>query len=431
MAPTPILDELEARGLVQDTTGREELAALLAKESVSFYVGFDPTGTSLHAGSLVPIMLMARLQRAGHKPYPLVGGATGMIGDPSGKSQERQLLDGDALARNVAAIRTQLARFLDFGEVPNAAVMVNNHDWFEGVGYIAFLRDVGKHLTVNYMMAKDSVRSRLEDRDQGISYTEFSYMLLQAYDFAVLARQHGCRLQAGGSDQWGNITAGIELHRKLGGKEPLFGLTTPLLLDSKGEKMGKTAAGVRIWLDAELTSPYAFYQYWLNVPDEDVERLLKMFSWRDLEELAALIDAHRANPSERRAQRTLAEDVTTFVHGAEATARAIKASAVMFGGSLDGLRDADLEPLLGDVPSSMLPRASLEAGVGLVELLVTTGLGASKGAVKRLVTQGGVYVNNARVTDEGRVLGVADLGTETMIVLRSGKKSYHVVKVDR
>jgi tyrosyl-tRNA synthetase len=429
MAPSPILDELEARGLVQDTTGREELAALLAKESVSFYVGFDPTGTSLHAGSLVPIVLMARLQRAGHKPYPLVGGATGMIGDPSGKSQERQLLDPETLARNVAAIRAQLARFLDFGEAPNAAVMVNNHDWFQGVGYIEFLRDVGKHLTVNYMMAKDSVRSRLEDRDQGISYTEFSYMLLQAYDFAVLARRHGCRLQAGGSDQWGNITAGIELHRKLGGKEPLFGLTTPLLLDSKGEKMGKTAAGVRIWLDAELTSPYAFYQYWLNVADEDVERLLKMFSWRSLDELATVLEEHRSNPSERRAQRTLAEDVTTFVHGADATARAIKASAVMFGGTLEGLTDADLEPLLGDVPSSTLSRAELEAGVGLVDLLVKSGLGASKGAVKRLVAQGGVYVNNVRVADEARVLGVADLGTETMFVLRSGKKSYHVVKV--
>jgi len=295
-----ILDELEARGLVQDTTGREELAALLAKESVAFYVGFDPTSTSLHAGSLVPIALMARLQRAGHRPLPLVGGATGMIGDPSGKSQERQLLDRDTLGRNVAAIRRQLERFLDFGDAPNAARMVNNHDWFEGVGFLEFLRDVGKHLTINYMMAKDSVRSRLEDRDQGISYTEFSYMLLQAYDFVVLARRHGCRLQAGGSDQWGNITAGIELHRKLGGKEPLFGLTTPLLLDSKGEKMGKTAAGTRVWLDPELTSPYAFYQYWLNVADEDVERLVRMLSPRPLDELADLIARHRENLAERR-----------------------------------------------------------------------------------------------------------------------------------
>jgi tyrosyl-tRNA synthetase len=429
MTPTPILDELEARGLVQDTTGKDELRELLAKESVSFYVGFDPTSTSLHAGSLVPITLMARLQSAGHKPFPLVGGATGMIGDPSGKSQERQLLDKETLARNVDAIREQLARFLHFGDAANAAVMVNNHDWFEGVGYIEFLRDVGKHLTVNYMMGKDSVRTRLEDRDQGISYTEFSYMLLQAYDFAVLARKHGCKLQAGGSDQWGNITAGIELHRKLGGKEPIYGLTTPLLLDSKGEKMGKTASGTRIWLDPELTSPYAFYQYWLNVADEDVVRLLKMFSPRPLAELAELAEAHAANPSERRGQRTLAADVTTFVHGGDATARALKASAVMFGGTLEGLTDADLAPLLGDVPSSALAKAELEAGVPLLDLLVKTGLGASKGAVKRLVAQGGVYVNNVRVTDEAKSLGLSDLGTETMVVLRSGKKSYHIVKV--
>lgn len=428
MNPTSILDELEARGLVQDTTGKDELRELLSRQSVSFYIGFDPTSTSLHAGSLVPITLMVRLQRAGHKPFALVGGATGMIGDPSGKSEERQLLDRDALAKNVAAIREQLTRFLQFGAVPNAAVMVNNHDWFEGLGYLEFLRDVGKYLTVNYMLAKDSVRTRLEDRDQGISYTEFSYMLLQAYDFTVLANRHGCRLQAGGSDQWGNITAGIELHRKLGGKEPIFGLTTPLLLDSKGEKMGKTALGTRLWLDPALTSPYAFYQYWLNVSDDDVERLLKMFSPRSLDELAALTAAHREKPSERSAQRTLAEDVTTFVHGAEAALRAAKASAVMFGGTLEGLSDEDLAPLFGDVPSSELPHADLHAGVPLVELLVKTGLGASKGAVKRLMAQGGVYVNNVRVTDESKLLGTSDLGTRTMLILRSGKKSYHIVR---
>lgn len=429
MATGSILDELEARGLVQDTTGREELSALLASERVTFYVGFDPTSTSLHAGSLVPITLMARLQQAGHRPLPLVGGATGMIGDPSGKSQERQLLDREALARNVAAIRAQLARFLDFGDAPNGAELVNNHDWFEGVGFLEFLRDVGKHLTVNYMMAKDSVRSRLEDRDQGISYTEFSYMLLQAYDFVVLARRHGCRLQAGGSDQWGNITAGIELHRKLGGQQSLFGLTTPLLLDSRGEKMGKTAAGTRVWLDPELTSPYAFYQYWLNVADEDVERLLRMLSPRPLAEIAGIAARHRENPSERRGQRVLADDVTTFVHGQDATARAVKASAVMFGGTLEGLRDADLEPLLSDVPSSELARAELESGVPLVDLLVRTNLGASKGAARRLVAQGGVYVNNVRVIDEAATLKLGDLGTESMIVLRSGKKSYHLVRV--
>ncbi len=428
MASASILNELEIRGLVQDTTAKDELAALLGREQVSFYIGYDPTSTSLHAGSLVQIVLMARLQRAGHKPFALVGGATGMIGDPSGKSEERQLLDKDTLSRNVAAIHQQLSRFLDFGAAPNAAVMVNNYDWFQGVGYIEFLRDVGKHLTVNYMTAKESVRARLEDRDQGISYTEFSYMLLQAYDFAVLAKERGCRVQAGGSDQWGNITAGIELYRKLGGKDALFGLTTPLLLDSKGEKMGKTAAGTKVWLDPALTSPYAFYQYWLNVADADVERLLRMFSFRPLEEIAAIAAAHQAAPQERKGQRTLAEDVTTFVHGAEATGRALRASQVMFGGSLEGLADADLEPVLADVPSSELARSELDAGVPLVDLLVRTGLAQSKGAARRLLSQGGVYLNNLRIGDEAKVVARADLGTETMIVLRSGKKSYHIVR---
>jgi tyrosyl-tRNA synthetase len=424
-----ILQELEARGLVQDATAREELSALFARECVSFYIGFDPTGTSLHAGSLVQVVLMTRLQRAGHRPFALVGGATGMIGDPSGKSEERLLLDRDTLARNVAAIRDQLSRFLEFGDTPNAAVMVNNHDWFGGIGYIDFLRDVGKHITVNYMTAKESVRARLEDREQGISYTEFSYMLLQAYDFVVLARERGCRLQAGGSDQWGNITAGIELYRKLGGKEPLYGLTTPLLLDSKGEKMGKTAAGTRVWLDPALTSPYAFYQYWLNVTDEDVERFLRMFSPRPLDEIDALAARHRQSPQDREGQRALAGDITTFVHGREATDRAVRASAVMFGGSLEGLRDADLEPVLAEVPSSELTKSELEQGVPLVDLLVRTRLAASKGAARRLIGQGGVYVNNVRESDEARRIGSADLGTETMIVLRSGKKSYHIARV--
>lgn len=428
-AALPILDELEARHLVQDATHKDELRALLGRGPVTFYIGFDPTGTSLHAGSLVQIYLMVRLQRAGHRPIALVGGATGMIGDPSGKSEERQLLDGATLERNVAAIRAQLARFLDFAPGPTGAVMANNYDWFGSLGYIAFLRDVGKHLTVNYMTGKESVRARLEDREQGISYTEFSYMLLQAYDFVVLAREHGCRLQAGGSDQWGNITAGIELYRKLGGKESLYGLTTPLLLDSQGEKMGKTAAGTRVWLDPAETSPYAFFQYWLNVADADVDRLLRMFSWRSLAELDELIAGHRAAPEKRAAQRALAEELTRFVHGEVGLARAQRASEVMFGGSLAGVRDADLTPLLSDVPSSELANDALMNGVPLAELLATTGLAASKGAARRLIASGGVYLNNVRCTDEARVVAGDDLGTETMIVLRAGKKSYHLVRV--
>jgi tyrosyl-tRNA synthetase len=423
-----ILEELEARGLVHDVTHRQELASQLAAGPVTFYTGYDPTAPSLHLGNLVQIAVQARLQKAGHQPLVLVGGATGMIGDPSGKSEERQLLDEDSLRANVEAIRAQLSRFLDFGEGPTGAVMVDNADWFRAIGYIEFLRTVGKHLTINYMMAKESVRARLEDREQGISYTEFSYMLLQAFDFVHLARERGCRLQVGGSDQWGNVTAGTELSRKLGGPQ-LFGLVTPLLLDASGQKMGKTASGTRVWLDASRTSAYAFYQYFLNVDDADVPKLLRIFSWRPLEEIEALIARHAEAPQAREGQRTLAEDLTRWVHGDEATRRAIGASQVMFGGSLEALRDVDLEPLLGDVPSTELSRGTLAAGVGLTDLLAQTGLAASKGAARRLVSQGGVYVNNVRATDPERRLGLEDLGTETMLVLRAGKKSYHVVRV--
>ena len=427
MADRPILDELEARGQLQDISDRDELGKLLASDTVVFYTGYDPTGTSLHIGNLVQIMAQARLQRAGHKPLVLVGGATGMIGDPSGKSEERNLLDDDTLAANVAGIERQLSQFLEFGDGPRDAVMVNNADWFRDIGYLAFLRDVGKHLTINYMTAKDSVKSRLEG-DAGISYTEFSYMLLQAYDFVVLSRERGCRLQLGGSDQWGNITAGIELSRKLGGPR-LFGAVTPLLLDSSGQKMGKTSSGTRMWLDAEMTSPYAFYQYWLNVDDADVDRFLKMYSLRSLEEIDELVRAHAEAPHKREGQRALAEDVTTLVHGAEQLRRATAATQVMFGGSLENLSDQDLEPLLADVPSSTVPRASLEQGVELVELLAQTGLAKSKGAARRLLSGGGVYVNNVR-TSEDRAITTGDLATESMIVLRAGKKSYHIVRVD-
>ena len=424
----PILDELEQRGLIQSVTEPEELGKLLAGGSVPFYCGYDPSASSLHFGNLVPTTMVARLQKAGHKPYLLVGGATGMIGDPSGKSDERQLLDKETLGANVERFREQLRPFVDF-EGPNGAVLVNNLDWFEPIGYIDFLRDVGKHLTVNYMAAKDSVRTRLEDREQGISYTEFSYMLLQAYDYVHLANTHGCRLQVGGSDQWGNITAGIELSRKMGGERAqLYGMTVPLLLDASGQKMGKTSGGTRVWLDPELTSPYAFYQYWLNTEDGDVDRFLRMFSWRELGEIAELVEAHAEKPHERLGQKTLAEDLTCWVHGREAYTRAVAASRVMFGGSLDELGDRDLEPLLADVPSSELPRNELEAGIPLVDLLHRAELAKSKGEARRLLTGGGVYLNNVREADAERTVTLADLGTETMIVLRSGKKRYHILR---
>ena len=424
-----ILDELDARGQVADVTDRAALAELLGgTQPVPFYIGFDPTGTSLHLGSLVPITLMARLQRAGHKPIAVVGGATGMIGDPSGKSDERQLLDPATLERNVAAIGAQLSRFLDFGPGPTGALLVNNADWTK-LSYLDFLRDYGKHLTLNYMMAKESVRARLEDRDQGISYTEFSYMLLQAYDFVQLAEKYGCRLQMGATDQWGNITAGIELQRKLGRPLQLYGMVCPLLLDSTGKKMGKTAAGTSVWLDANLTSPYALMQYLLNVPDVDVERLLKTFSWRPLPEIAELAAAHAAAPEKRLGQRALAEDVIRFAHGDDALRRAQKASQVMFGGELDDLTDQDLAPLLADVPSTELPRATLEAGVPLVDLLAQTKLCKSKNAARELLGAGGVYLNNRRVTEAAAAVTTRDLATETMLVLRAGKKSYHIIKV--
>ncbi len=427
--PQPgILSELEARGLVQDQTNRDELARLLDSECVHFYIGYDPTATSLHVGNLVQITTMARLQRAGHKPLCLVGGATGMIGDPSGKSDERNLLDRDTLARNLDAIRRQLSRFLHFGDGPDDAVMVNNADWFAPISYLDFLRDIGKLVTVNYMTAKESVRARLNDREQGISYTEFSYMLLQAYDFVHLAQSHGCRLQVGGGDQWGNITTGMELQRKLG-RPPIYGLTTPLLLDPQGNKMGKTAAGDTIWLDPEQCSPYAFYQYWINVEDGDVDRFLRIFSWRPLDEIAELVAAHLEAPHKRAGQRALAEDLTTWVHGADATRRVIAASQVIFGGAIEDLADADLEPLLAEVPSSNMARDELAGGVQLIDLMARTGLAKSKGAARRLVDGGGVYVNNVRVSDGALLLTTEHLATETMMVLRSGKKSYHIVRV--
>jgi tyrosyl-tRNA synthetase len=424
-----LLEELKLRGLVQDVTNQEALSSLLESERVIFYDGFDPTATTLHAGTLVGLSLLVRLQRAGHKPIAVVGGATGMIGDPSGKSEERKLLDPSLLAENVQGLKAQLARFLRFDDSPSGALLVNNADWFASIGYLAFLRDVGKHITVNYMLAKESVRARLEDREQGISYTEFSYMLLQAYDFVHLNRTYGCRLQIGGSDQWGNITCGTELHRKVGGEGELFGLVTPLLLTAAGKKFGKSEAGTSVWLDPEHTSPYAFYQFWINTDDADVERYLKMFTFRSLDEIASAVAEHDQDRAKRLAQKRLAEEVTTWVHGPDAARRARAASQVMFGGSLADLKDADLEPLCADVPTTTLARAALAAGLLLLDLLVSTKLCESKGAARRLLAQGGVYVNNVRTSDPERVLCAGDLATESMLILRAGKKSYHVIKL--
>jgi tyrosyl-tRNA synthetase len=423
-----IFDELAARGLVADVTDRDALTKALSEGPVTFYAGYDPTAPSLHVGHLVPMVVQARLQRAGHKPIVVVGGATGMVGDPSGKSAERNLLGDDELAANVVAIRSQLARFLDFAPGPTGALLLNNADWTRGVGYLEFLRDVGKHLTINYMMAKESVRARLEG-DTGISYTEFSYMLLQAWDFVHLSRAHGCRLQVGGSDQYGNITAGCELSRKMGGPQ-LFGVTAPLLLDSSGQKMGKTSTGERVWLDAERTPPYAFYQYFLNTSDEEAPRLLRLFSLQSLEELEELAGAHETDRSQRLAQRELARAMTTWVHGAAQTERVEEASRIMFGGSLDGVQEGTLELLAKVVPVLDVDSTELANGIAIVELLSRT-VAESKGAARRLLQQGGAYINNVRVTDAERKVGTADLATATMLVVRGGRKDYRLVRVAR
>jgi tyrosyl-tRNA synthetase len=420
-----ILDELAARGLTADVTDRDGLKKLLSDERVAFYAGYDPTFSSLHVGNLVPIIMQARLQRAGHKPIVVVGGATGMVGDPSGKSAERNLLGEAELAANLAGIRSQLARFLDFGSGPTGAVIVNNADWTRSIGYLEFLRDIGKYLTINYMMAKDSVRARLEG-EAGISYTEFSYMLLQAFDFVHLAKAHGCRLQVGGSDQYGNITAGCELSRKMGGPQ-LFGLTAPLLLDSTGQKMGKTSTGERVWLDADRTPPYSFYQYFLNVTDEEAPRLLKLFSFRPLEELDELVRRHDADRAQRLAQRELARELTSWVHGAEETARVEEASRILFGGSLEGVQERTLELLTKVVPVVEIDRAELANGIPLLDLLTRT-VADSKSAARRLLQQGGAYLNNVRVTDGERKVGVADLVTPTLLVVRGGRKDYRLVR---
>jgi tyrosyl-tRNA synthetase len=421
-----ILDDLAARNLVADVTDRPGLKALLDKGPVTLYAGYDPTSTSMHLGNLVPLIMQARLQRAGHRPIVVVGGATGMVGDPSGKSAERNLLGDEELAANVAGIRAQLGRFLDFGSGPTGAILVNNADWTRGVSYLEFLRDYGKYLTINYMMGKDSVSARLEG-DAGISYTEFSYMLLQAFDFVHLSRAYGCRLQVGGSDQYGNITAGCELSRKMGGPQ-LFGLTAPLLLDSTGQKMGKTSTGERVWLGAERTSPYAFYQYFFNVTDEEAGRFLKLFSFEPIAKIVELLRAHDADRSQRQAQRQLARTLTTWVHGADETARVEKASEIMFGGSLDGVEQRTLDLLAGVVPVVEIDRKELAAGVAIVDLLSRT-VADSKSAARRLLQQGGAYVNNVRISDAERKVTTADLATPTMLVVRGGRKDYRLVKL--
>ena len=421
-----IVDELEARGLYANCTDRAGLTELLAREQpVSAYAGYDPTSESLHVGNLVPTILLKRLQLAGHRPIIVVGGATGMIGDPSGKSDERNLLDDATLAKNLAGIRAQLSRLLDFDDARTGALMTNNADWTRGVGYLEFLRDIGKHLTINYMMAKDSVKSRLEG-ENGISYTEFSYMLLQAFDFVELSKRHDCRLQVGGNDQYGNITAGCELQRKLG-RPSIFGFTAPLLLDSTGQKMGKTSTGERIWLDAARTPPFEFYKYWFNVSDEAGPRLLRMFSLRPLAELEELIRTHEGDRAKRLAQRELAHAMTSWVHGTEALSRVEWANGVFATGTLDGLSSEELSRLAETIPTIDLPRAELTAGIGIVDLIART-VAKSKTDARTKITQGGAYVNNVRIDDLKHTVTLEHFAEQRLLLVRGGKKDLRLVR---
>lgn len=415
-------DELKWRGLVYQQTD-EKLGEIIANEKPSLYIGFDPTATSLHVGSMLPLTALVRAQRAGLKPIALVGGATGMVGDPSGKSEERKLLDGETLERNLAGLRSQLEKYLDFSG-PHAATLVNNYDWFRDLGYLEFLRSVGKLFSVNAMIAKESVRARLEDREQGISYTEFSYMLIQAYDFLWLYEKHGCRMQVGGSDQWGNITAGIDLVRRKHGVE-VFGLTMPLVMNSAGQKFGKSEKGA-VWIDAERTSPYELYQFFVQVEDRDVGKFLRYFTFLDEESVAALDETVVRSPEKREAQRVLAREVTTFLHGKEECAKAEQAAAALFGGDLSTLDARTLEKVFFDVPSTGMTNFE---SVALVDALVETKLSGSRGAARRDIEGGGIYVNNRSVKDVGFVITKSDALAGRVVVLRKGKKTYHLLKM--
>ena len=418
-------DELKWRGMVYDAT--EGLAELLAREPVTAYIGFDPTASSLHVGSLLTVMGLARLQRFGHTPIAIVGGGTGMIGDPSGKSQERVLLDADQIAVNVRGIRGQLERFLDFGAGPHAARIVDNADWLGTIDLLSFLRDAGKHFTVNYMLQKESVSRRLESED-GISFTELSYLVLQAYDFLQLYDRYGCVLQMGGSDQWGNITAGIDLVRKLRAAK-VHGLVWPLMKTASGTKFGKTEAGT-IWLAPERTSPFKFYQFWLNVDDRDVIAYLKCFTFLDERAIEALAAATAASPEKREAQRVLAREVSTVVHGADQVTRVEHASSVLFSEDISSLPIDDLLAVFADVPSTELSRNELGSeGLGIVDLVARVRLAPSKSEARRLVQSGGVYLNNRRAADLQARITASDAIGGQLLLLRKGAKEQHLVRI--
>jgi tyrosyl-tRNA synthetase len=421
-----IFEELEWRGLVADCTDKAELLKRLAAGPVTLYAGFDPTADSLHVGNLVPLLALRRFQLFGHKPIALAGGATGSIGDPSGKTAERQLLTREVLDSNIARVKEQLRLLLDFQAPENAALLLDNATWTAPVTYLDFLRDIGKYFSVNMMVAKESVRARMEDRESGISYTEFSYMLLQAFDFHHLRNDYNCELQIGGSDQWGNITAGIDLSRKKLGAH-VFGLTLPLITNSDGSKFGKSVGGA-IWLDSGKTSPYRFYQFWIRTDDRDVVRYLRFFTFLSREEIESLERQHQERPEARSAHKALAKAMTDMIHGEQATHDAIRASEILFGGELQGIEERTFNDVVGEVPTREIERAKLGgAGLPLVEALVHSGLCPSKGQARKDLEGGGVYLNNLRQSDFQKVIQPADLLFEKHLLLRKGKRNYVVL----
>jgi tyrosyl-tRNA synthetase len=419
---TDILDDLAWRGLIAQSTDLDALRASLAEGPITVYCGFDPTAPSLHVGNLVPLLVLTRFQQAGHRPIGLVGGATGLIGDPSGRSTERSLNAVEIVEQWVARIRVQVEKFLDFAAPANPATLVSNLDWTAGMSAIDFLRDVGKHFPVNRMLAREAVSARLGG--DGLSYTEFSYQILQANDYLELHRKYGCALQLGGSDQWGNITAGCDLIRRVEGAH-VHALTVPLITKADGTKFGKTAGGA-VWLDPEMTSPYAFYQFWLNADDRDIMKFIKIFSFKPREEIEELEKAASERPAAREAQRALAEELTTLLHGADECGAVIAASRALFGqGSLHELPERTLAAALAETPHADVPAL----GAPLVDLLAESGLVDSKSAARRAVKEGGAYLNNVKITDEGYVPEAGDLIHGRFLVLRRGKRAVGGVRV--
>jgi tyrosyl-tRNA synthetase len=424
-----ILDDLRWRGLLHDCTHPDDLADHLASGPVTLYTGFDPTAESLHIGNLVPLLTLRRFQKAGHRPIALAGGATGMIGDPSGRSSERQLLTPEQLEANINGVKGQLTRLLDFDPaLSNPAVLLDNASWTVPVRFLDFLRDIGKHFTVNMMVAKESVRARMKDRESGISFTEFSYMLLQAHDFWYLNREYGCTLQSGGSDQWGNITAGIDLCRKKAGTQ-VFGISLPLITSSDGSKFGKSVEGA-VWLDPIRTSPYRFYQHFIQTDDRDVIPRLKIFTFLSHEEIESLAAAHAERPEAREAHKALAASLTDLVHGETARDEAIRATNVLFGGSIVGISESALADLTSEVPNHVLPGSEFGSSIGLVDLLVRTGLSQSKGQARKDIQGGGAYVNNERRNDVHTKVNREDFFFDRYLLLRKGKRNYMAVTLE-